>query len=104
MLAVIILSLCAMLFIVVRILDALLPEAPTPKPKRPLRATYIRHVGPRNELIVILSDGSSWRGSGTVWHAYPQGKRAETWMESLLNDVWVLYLWEQEKQREKGQS
>jgi hypothetical protein len=46
-----------------------------------------------------MSDGARYRGSCTVWHAYPDGKRCTTEMELLLSDVWKREQWRDEMKK-----
>jgi hypothetical protein len=66
-----------------------------PRPrKEPLRVERVEPGG--DELVVTMSDGARYRGSCTVWHAYPDGKRCTTEMELLLSDVWKREQWRDE--------
>jgi hypothetical protein len=49
-----------------------------------------------DQAIVTLSDGHKFRGSGTVWHSWPMGKRASTSIEMICSDEWTRQMWELE--------
>ncbi len=38
-------------------------------------------------LFGFTEETTVYRGSATVWHEYPSGKRAPTWLESALADA-----------------
>jgi hypothetical protein len=50
-----------------------------------------------DQAIVTLSDGRKFRGSCTVWHSWPMGKRASTSIELICSDEWTRQMWELEK-------
>lgn len=44
-------------------------------------------------LLITLKDNRQFRGDCTVWHHYPSGKRAGTWLEGELADIWTRHKW-----------
>lgn len=48
---------------------------------------------------VTWSDGreTRYRGSCTVWRAFPSGRRAGTMLEDKLAEAWAAYEWEQDE-------
>lgn len=48
------------------------------------------------ELEVTLRNGKVYRGSVTVWHEYPSGKRCGHLQESELTEVWKQAVWERD--------
>ncbi len=49
------------------------------------------------DAIITLSDGRRFRGSCTVWHAWPSGKRAPTSIEVICADEWTKQMWRNEQ-------
>lgn len=50
-----------------------------------------------DEYILTIRSGSfrgMFRGTCTVWHEYPSGKRVSTALESRLCDIWTRLRWE----------
>lgn len=72
-----------------------------------MRAIELRWVGKYDEAIITVEYerrrfplfGRKWiehklyRGSGTVWHEWPSGKRCSTSLELYLSDVWIAERW-----------
>lgn len=69
----------------------LIREAREPKPPK-LRVAKVEWVGD-GDLLVTLVTGHQFRGQHTVWHRYPDGKRASTSLETALSDVHTAHLW-----------
>jgi hypothetical protein len=68
-----------------------------------MKATNIRESGGQYEIIVVSEPSRfakflgakpqtiTYRGSGTVWHEFPSGTRAPTYVESFLSNTRVAY-------------
>jgi len=82
-----------------------------------MRVISIEHIGSRrgrSELVVTVMQQptwvlrlfgakpkvSKWRGSCTVWHRVPDAKRAPTWLELRLSDVWTRQQWDYPEQED----
>ena len=48
------------------------------------------------DYLITLKNGLSYRGNCTVWHDYPSGTRASTYIESKLADHCTRIKWEEE--------
>ena len=48
-------------------------------------------------LFGVLATTIKYRGSCTVWHEYPSGRRAGSGIESMLYCKWTKWKWSQEK-------
>lgn len=62
-------------------------------------ATMEEVEGTYEYLITIKRESGKvrqYRGGGTVWHAYPSGRRCEILMESWLCDIWQREKWKME--------
>ena len=46
-------------------------------------------------LFGLPPSTKQWRGSGTVWHSYPEGFRASSTMERRLCAAWMQWGWQQ---------
>lgn len=42
----------------------------------------------------------AFRGSGTVWHRYPEGHRAGTGYETRLSDIYTAAQWKRQARKE----
>jgi hypothetical protein len=61
------------------------------KGRRPIEVDHFEWRG--DDAQIWLKDKRVFRGSGTVWHRYPTGERASTFIEKQLLDVWVQEKW-----------
>jgi hypothetical protein len=68
-----------------------------------MKVTNIRKSGGEYEIVLVSEPScfvkffgakpqtTTYRGSGTVWHEFPSGTRAPTYMESFLSDARTAY-------------
>jgi hypothetical protein len=60
---------------------------------RSLTVSAFERIPGTSDGLITLSDRSVLRGSGTVWHWCPSGKRASTRIERICSEEWTRQAW-----------
>ena len=56
-----------------------------------LQITVVDEPGFFGKIFGVKAKTFVYQGSCTVWHQFPSGERAPTWLESFLSDASVAY-------------